>query len=169
MAMEYSVGDRVVHPHHGPGRISGVERKELMDGAKRYYVIDIPRQALTVQVPVRRIDEVGVRPAMAESRFPELIQTLGSRPRRLPDDHKERQEQIGERLRSGRVMQLAKVVRDLTWHRDRAHLTRRDADFLKAGQALLAAELAMVCGDEVSEAIDLIESTMAAAVAGGLE
>jgi hypothetical protein len=46
-------------------------------------------------------------------------------------------------------------------------LTRRDTDFLKAGQALLAAELALVSGDEVSVAIALIESTMAAAVAGG--
>ena len=165
--MEFSVGDRVVHPHHGPGRISGVERKELMDGTKRYYVIDIPGQALTVQVPVRRIDEVGVRPAMPQSRFPELLQTLGSSPRRLPDDHKERQEQIGARLRSGRVMQLARVVRDLTWHRDRAHLTRRDTDFLKVGQELLAAELALVSGDDVSEAIDLIEATMAADVADG--
>ena len=165
--MEYAVGDRVVHPHHGPGRISGVERKELMDGTKRYYVIDIPGQALIVQVPVRRVDEVGVRPAMASSRLPELLRTLSSSPRRLPDDHKERQEQIGERLKSGRVMQLAEVVRDLTWHRDRAHLTRRDTDFLKAGQALLAAELALVSGDEVSVAIALIESTMVAAVTGG--
>jgi CarD family transcriptional regulator len=166
MVMEYSVGDRVVHPHHGPGRISGVERKELMDGTKRYYVIDIPGQGLTVQLPVQRIAEVGVRPAMAQSRFPELIEILGSRPRRLPDDYKERQDQISERLRSGRVMQLARVVRDLTWHRHRAHLTRRDTDLLKEGQALLAAELALVCGEDVSQVMDLIESTMATAVAG---
>ena len=85
--MEFSVGDRVVHPHHGPGRIASVERKELMDGTKRYYVIDIPGQALIVQVPVRRSDEVGVRPAMPSSRLPELLRTLGSSPRRLPDDH----------------------------------------------------------------------------------
>ena len=68
--MKFSVGDRVVHPHHGPGRIASIERKELMDGTKRYYVIYIPNQALTVQVPVRTADEVGVRPAMPVSRLP---------------------------------------------------------------------------------------------------
>lgn len=167
--MKFAVGDRVVHPHHGPGRVAGIERKELMDGTKRYYVIDIPGRALTLQVPVRKIGDVGVRPAMSPSRLPKVLRTLRSRPRRLPDDYKERQEQIDAELRTGRVMKLARVVRDLTWHRDRAHLTKRDTDLLKQGQDQLAAEMALVSGDDVAEASELIESTMAAAVAGVLE
>jgi len=166
--MQFSVGDRVVHPHHGPGRIASVERKEFMDGAKRYYVVEIPGQGLTVYIPVRRADEVGVRPAMPLSRFPKVLRKLRSNPRRLPDDYKERQEQIIEQLRTGRVMQLARVIRDLTWHKERAHLTRKDSDCLKQGQGLLAAEMALVSGDEVSEARELIDSTMAAAVASAL-
>jgi RNA polymerase-interacting CarD/CdnL/TRCF family regulator len=42
--MQYSVGDKVVHPHHGPGRIARVEQRELLDGIKRYYVIEIQDQ-----------------------------------------------------------------------------------------------------------------------------
>mgnify|MGYP001814700607 CR=1 FL=1 len=139
--MRYSVGDRVVHPHHGPGRVASIERKELLDGAKRYYVIDIPDRALIVQVPVQRVDALGLRPAMSPSSLPKVLRTLRSKPRRLPDDIKERQEQVGEKLSTGKVMQVAKVVRDLSWHRDRAHLTRRDMDLLKQGQGMLAAEM----------------------------
>jgi RNA polymerase-interacting CarD/CdnL/TRCF family regulator len=93
---------------------------------------------------------------------------LRSRPRQLPDDYKERQEQIDAEVRTGRVMQLARVVRDLTWHRERAHLTKRDSDLLKQGQELLAAEMALVSGDDVSDSTELIGSTMIAAVAGVL-
>jgi RNA polymerase-interacting CarD/CdnL/TRCF family regulator len=82
----------------------------------------------------------------------------------LPDEYKERQEQIDAEIRTGRVMKLARVVRDLTWHRDRAHLTKRDTDLLKQGQDLLAAEMALVSGDDVSVASKLIESTMATAL-----
>ena len=46
-------------------------------------------------------------------------------------------------------MQLARVVRDLTWHRERAHLTKTDSDYLKQGRDLLAAEMALVSGDTV--------------------
>ena len=163
--MQFSVGDKVVHPHHGPGRIASVERKELMDGTKRYYVIDIPGQGLTVQVPVRKADEAGVRPAMPRSRLLQVLRTLRSSPRRLPEDYKERQEQVCAELKTGRVMRLARVVRDLTWHRERAHLTRKDSEYLKLGQELLAAEMALVSDDDVSEVSELIESAVTAAVA----
>jgi RNA polymerase-interacting CarD/CdnL/TRCF family regulator len=62
-------------------------------------------------------------------------------------------------------MQLARVVRDLTWHRKVAHLTKTDSDYLKQGQELLAAEMALVSGEAISDASRLIESTMTAAMA----
>lgn len=166
--MEFSVGDRVVHPHHGPGRIVGIERKDLLDGPKRYYVIQVPAHGLTVQIPVQRVGQVGVRPAIPPSKLPKVLKKLRSKPRNLPDDFKERQEQIGEQLQSGRVMQVAGVVRDLSWHRDRAHLTKRDTDLLKQGQDMLAAEMALVSGSDISETSDLIAATVAAALAASL-
>jgi hypothetical protein len=58
------------------------------------------------------------------------------------------------------------VVRDLSWHRERAHLTKKDIDYLKLGRDLLAAEMALVSGDAVVESRQLIEATMTDAVAG---
>jgi len=166
--MQFSVGDKVVHPHYGPGRIASLERWEYMDGARSYYVIEVPAQALIVHVPVLKADEMGVRPAMSPSSLPQVLSMLRSRPRQLPDDYKERQEQIDAEVKTGHVMQLAQVVRDLTWHRERAHLTKRDSDLLKQGQELLAAEMALVSGDSVSDSSELIGCTMTAAVASVL-
>jgi CarD family transcriptional regulator len=164
--MPFSVGDKVVHPHHGPGWIVSIERREFLDGAKRYYVIEIPGHALTVHMPVGTADDVGMRLAMSRARLPRVLARLGSRPRRLPQDFKQRQEEVWEMLRTGRVKQLARVVRDLTWHRERAHLTRKDTEYLKIGRDLLAAEMALASGDDVSDANALIDSTMTAAMAG---
>jgi len=166
--MRYSVGDKVVHPHHGPGWIASIERRELLDGIKRYYVIEIPGQRLTLHMPVGKADEVGVRLAMSQSRLPRVLGMLRSRPHLLPEDYKERQEQIWAQLKTGRVMQLARVVRDLTWHRKIAHLTKTDSDYLKQGRELLAAEMALVSGDAVSDTSNLIEATMTAALASQL-
>jgi len=165
-AMQFSVGDKVVHPYHGPGWIAGIEYRELLAGTKRYYVIEIPGQGLTLYMPVGKADEVGMRPAMSQSRFPRVLSMLRGRPRPLPEDYRERQEQIGAQLKTGRVMQLARVVRDLSWHRERAHLTKVDFDHLRQGRDLLAAEMALVSGDAVADASKLIEATMTAAMAG---
>jgi CarD family transcriptional regulator len=163
--MQFAVGDKVVHPHHGPGWIASIERRDLLDGPKSYYAIEIPGQGLTVHLPEARAGEVGVRPAMPQSRLPRLLRMLRSKPSLLPKDYKERQEQISAQLRTGRVMQLARVVRDLSWHRKIAHLTKKDTDYLKQGCDLLAAEMALVSGDAVSDASELIQATLTAAMA----
>jgi CarD family transcriptional regulator len=166
--VNFSKGDKVVHPHHGPGRVVNVERKEIMDGTKRYYVIFIPGQGLTVQLPVRNADKAGMRPAMPRSSLRKVLRTLRSTPRHMPKDFRVRQEETWDRLKTGRAMTLARVVRDLTWHRELEHLTKKDGEYLKLGQKLLAEEMALVSDDEVEDTSALIESTMTAAVAADL-
>lgn len=161
--MQFSVGDKVVHPHYGPGRVTRIEHREILNGKKRYYVIEIPQGALTVYVPRRKMDEVGVRAAMSRAKLRSVLDKLGSRPRRLPEDYKERQEEIWEKLKTGRVMALAETVRDLTWHEQRAHLTKKDSEFLAQGTRRLAAEMALVLGTEVADMEKMIGDTAAAA------
>lgn len=162
--MSFSVGDKIVHPQHGPGSIAGIESKDLLDGTKRYYVIEMLGQKLTVHMPVGRGDEGGMRLAMSQTRFPRVLSLLRGKPRSLPEDYHERQDQIDAQIRTGRASQLAKVVRDLTWRREQAHLTKKDSDYLKQGRDLLAAEMALASGGAVADASKLIEATVVAAV-----
>jgi CarD family transcriptional regulator len=164
--MQFSVGDKVVHPHYGPGAIAGIERKDLMDGPKHYYVIEMAGQGLTVQIPVGKADAAGMRLAMSPSSLPRVLGILRGRPYPLPQDYRQRQERIGAQLRTGLVSQLARAVRDLTWHRKLAHLTKTDTDYLRQGRDLLAAEMALASGDAVSDTGKLIDATMTAALAG---
>lgn len=159
--MQFAVGDNVVHPLYGAGRVTGLEHKELLDGRKRYYIIEIPTKELTIHVPRRTIDEIGVRPAMSRTRFSSMIDRLQAKPSILPDDYKERQEQVSEKLRTGRVMQVAEVVRDLTWHERRLHLTKRDESLLSQGRRWLAAEMALVSGSDVTDMEEVIDKALA--------
>lgn len=159
--MQFSVGDKVVHPHHGPGRIADVAQFELMDGEKSYYTIEILAHALTIHLPVVGADEVGLRRAMSPSKLSRVLSTLGGKPHRLPDEYRERQELIAEKVSAGGVLHLAQVVRDLTWHEQRAHLTKRDSDLLSEGWELLAAEMALVSGVDIAESSELIRATLA--------
>ena len=163
--MQFSVGDVVVHPHHGPGTITGMERRELLDGKKLYYEIEIPVQELSVFLPRRSMEDMGVRRAISRTRLPRVLEKLKSQPRTLPKDFKKRQAEIWEQLRTGLVMQLAEAVRDLVWHEKREHLTKKDTEYLAQGKTRLAAEIALVTGEAVSDMERMIDETLSAAVA----
>jgi CarD family transcriptional regulator len=159
--MGFEVGDKVVHPYHGPGIIIRVEQKELMEGQERYYVIEIPDQGLTLHIPEHRMSVTGVRLAMSDKQRRQVLDTLRGKPDQLPDDHKERQEQVWEKLKSGESTQVAETVRDLMWHEQQAHLTKKDTDYLDRARKMLAAEIALVDDCEIAEANRTIETIMA--------
>jgi CarD family transcriptional regulator len=162
--MQFSVGDKVVHPYYGPGEVIAVEREDLMDGPKRYYVIEIPGQGLTVRIPLRQIDQVGVRLAMTRTRLQLVLDTLRSRPHALPDDYNERQEQVWEKLKTARALKTAEVVRDLAWRQKTAHLTKRDSELLHRGLDFLAAEVALITGSDVSDASEVLRTALTVAM-----
>jgi CarD family transcriptional regulator len=167
--MQFSIGDRVVHPHYGPGRIIGAEEREFLDGEKLYYEIDIPVQELIVYLPRGTMQEIGVRPAMSRARFPRVLARLKSKPRHLPKDFKKRQEEVWERLSTGRVMPLAEVVRDLLWHQEREHLTKKDGDYLAQARTRLAAEMALVSGADAADMEKMIQETLSTAISKTVE
>ena len=164
--MEFAVSDKVVHPYHGPGVITRIEQKEFMGGQERYYVIDIPDQGLTLYIPESRMSITGVRPAMSDKQRRQVLDTLGGKPDQLPEDHKERQEQVWEKLKTGEFTQVAETVRDLMWHEHQAHLTKKDSDYLDRARKMLAAEIALIDDCEVAEANRIIEAIMADTLAG---
>ena len=162
--MEFAVGDKVVHPHHGPGIITSVEQKNFVEGQEDYYVIEIPDQGLTLHIPQHRMSITGVRPAVSDEQLGEVLDILHGEPDQLPDDHRERQEQVWEKLKTNEPAQVAETVRDLMWHQQQAHLTKKDTEYLDRARKMLAAEMALVDGREVSEANRDIETIMAEAL-----
>jgi CarD family transcriptional regulator len=148
--MEYSVGDKVMYPSRGVGIVTGVEQRELVDGFRQYYVIQIPSGGLTMHVPMEKMDDLGVRPVVSLSRL-DLV--------------KERQEGIHEKLRSGRAIQIAEGVRDLSWHEQRAYLTKKDKHQLAEGREFLADEIALATDSEVTDVHEVIEAALAVALA----
>jgi CarD family transcriptional regulator len=160
--MRLLVGDKVVCPKRGIGQITALESLDLVEGFERYYVIEIP-DGLTVHIPVRKAAELGIRLVMSRSKLAHVLKELGSSPRPLSEDYRERQAWVRERLATGAPIRIARIVRDLTWHERRAHLTQADTDLLTRGRDFLSAEIAIVTGTEVVDARQTINDALMAA------
>jgi CarD family transcriptional regulator len=159
--MQFSIGDKVVHPIHGSGLVTGVEHQELVEGFKHYYILTVVDKGLTVFVPMRKVDELGLRPATSRAELAHILDILDGKPQGLPADHKERQGRIQEKLTSGSLIQVTEVVRNLTWRKRLDRLTRADSRLLGQGRDLLAAEMALVTDTAVEDANEVIDAALA--------
>lgn len=158
--MELSVGDKVVYPRHGVGRITGEEQLDLVEGFERYYVIEILDKGLTVHVPMRKMEELGVRPVMSRAKLARVLESLRGTPHPLSEDYRKRQAGVREKLETGGPLRIAEMVRDLTWHERRAHLTKADTELLARGREFLSAEIASLTGTEVTQAKQMIDAAL---------
>jgi CarD family transcriptional regulator len=150
--MKLSVGDRVMHPIHGVGRVVDITHQELVEGFEHYYVIEIPAKRLTMHIPTDKIDEAEVRPITPNVEQARVLNVLCSAPDRLPKNVTKREELVREKIRTGHSIQIAEAVRDLRWVEEASGLTQIEMDLLEWGQALLAAEIALLTNTEIANA-----------------
>lgn len=149
--MEFSVGEHIVHPAHGTGTVVGVKNQELATGYQRYYVIRFADKRLTVQVPSRKADEIGLRSVMGSNKCEEVMRVLRSLPQTLPDSFKERRSAVETLLHSGRPIKVAEALRDLSWRREMKSLNKADSEQYSQASSMLVQEIALATGAATTE------------------
>jgi CarD family transcriptional regulator len=167
--MMFSVGDKVVHPGYGPGVIEEIERRQVMGDAKQYYVIAIQNGGGTLMTPVSGAKAVGLRSAISKASVARLLRSLALPPRHLSGDYRERQSAVEDRLKEANVFTTAEVVRDLAWHGQAHHLTKRDAQLKERAEEIVAGEVALVQEVEFRTALDHVQAILSEAMRSGQE
>ncbi len=165
--MDYTVGDMIMHPAHGCGRITAVKDIELVEGFEHYYEIQIPSESLTLNIPMRKMGEMGIRHVMRERKLVRVLETLAGLPETLSDNYKVRQAGIDRKIKTGHPLKLAEVVRDMAWRETTDSLTRGDSKLLGQARGQLADEIAVVNHTDVNQAAALIEGTLQEGLARG--
>ncbi|MCB0077828.1 MAG: hypothetical protein KDD73_10480 [Anaerolineales bacterium] len=158
--MEFEVGDQVMHPTHGLGQITAIKHIELVEGFEHYYEISIPEAALQINIPMRKAEELGLRPIMKETRVDRVLETLAAAPEALNDHYRSRQADVESKLRSGDPIALAEAVRDLHRRKVEDSLTRRDSQLLHEAEEMLATEISATMEMSLEEALTTIEERL---------
>lgn len=162
--MQFSVGDKVMHPTFGAGEITGEENRELVQGFNHYFVIKVFASGATAYIPIHKMDELGVRPVMSRNKLAQVLQTLRGVPLQLSKDFKERQARIQEKIQTGRPVPIAEAVRDLSCRRRHKKLTQKDEQLLNRGRELLEAEMMLVADLQVFDAQEAVNAALEVAL-----
>jgi CarD family transcriptional regulator len=59
--VEFEIGDSVVYPHHGAGRVLRKEMKDVLGERREYLTIKILHNDMTVMVPTENAALAGLR------------------------------------------------------------------------------------------------------------
>lgn len=152
--MSFTVGQTVVHPHHGAAVINDLEQR-VFDGQEMdYLVLTAPDTDLTLRVPARACEDIGIRECMGRDELDQLMTLLGEEGEPPTGHWSRRLKRNQERLRSGEPTEVAVVLRDLTAKDEGNGLSpaeRRLRD--QARQMLLGEMTAIVGGQEAAESM----------------
>jgi CarD family transcriptional regulator len=111
--LDFKVGDSVVYPAHGVGRVSGVETQEVAGMALEVYVITFDHEKMTLRVPTKKAVSAGLRSLAGETVVTKALTTLKGRARIKRTMWSRRAQEYEAKINSGDLVSIAEVVRDL--------------------------------------------------------
>jgi RNA polymerase-interacting CarD/CdnL/TRCF family regulator len=136
--MEFQIGDWVVHCTHGLGQVMAIEERINNEVKSLYYMVQVTD--LSIWVPKDENIKSRLRLPNDAAGFLESISALSEPAESLPNDYRQRNLQLQERLKDGGVEAYCKVIRDLAAYRRDRSTSDYDNTLLKRVQKILLRE-----------------------------
>lgn len=111
--MDFKTGNKVVHKTHGVGVICGVEAQNFGSGAQDYYLLKIVETGMIIRFPKAANTSV-IRNLASDEEIAQIFGVLKSPPRAYSMVWNRRKKELTEKIKSGSLMEIAEVVRDLS-------------------------------------------------------
>lgn len=111
--LDFKVGDSVVYPAHGVGKVAGIETQEVAGMALEVYVITFDHEKMTLRVPTKKAVSAGLRSLAGETVVTKALTTLKGRARIKRTMWSRRAQEYEAKINSGDLVSIAEVVRDL--------------------------------------------------------
>ena len=108
---EYKIKDHVVYPKHGVGVIKEFKKITIGDIDVECYIIDISKEKLELKFPVNK--QSLLRPLATINQVNKCISILKSKPKIKRSMWSRRAQEYEAKISSGKIYELAEVVRDL--------------------------------------------------------
>jgi CarD family transcriptional regulator len=153
----FNIGDRVVYPMHGAGVIESIEEKEILGVRNKYYVMKMPVGEMKVMIPTDSILRVGLREVIDKDMIAEVFKVLRNHNGKMSSNWNRRYRDHLEKIKSGDILEVAEVVRNLTLRDREKGLSTGERKMLESARQILISELLLVQGIDQNEVINALE------------
>lgn len=155
---EFKIGEKAVYPGHGVAEVTGLERREISGSAMEFYVLRVLENDMKVMVPKRNAKTVGLRRIVGEEQIQEVYDVLAKRGEKISTaTWNRRYREYMEKIKTGSLLEIASVLRDLSILRGDKDLSFGERKMLETARSLLVQELALAKGVEESSITSELE------------
>ena len=150
--MKYKVGDKVVYPHHGAGKVLKKEKKEVLGAVREYLTIKILHNDMTVMVPTDSAGRAGLRRVIGESAVKQVLSVLRDDISQMPKNWNRRFKHNRDKMKTGDIFELAEVVRNLAIRDFEKGLSTGEKQMFTRAKKILSSELMYALDMDESDA-----------------
>ena len=149
----YNIKDYVVYPKHGVGKIVSVEKAKIGDIDITFYKVLIEKEKLTLSIPLNQ--QSYLRHVSSINQINKAINILKSKPKIKRTMWSRRAQEYEQKINSGKLYQLAEVVKDLNKKSDViAEQSYSERQLFEKAYERLKSEFEIILGDKAKIKMD---------------
>tara|TARA_B000000460_G_C21468190_1_gene371304 strand:+ start:345 stop:1034 length:690 start_codon:yes stop_codon:yes gene_type:complete len=149
----YNVKDYVVYPKHGVGKIIAIEKAKIGEIDINFYSVLIEKEKLKLSIPLNQ--QSYLRRVSSINQINKAISILKSKPRIKRTMWSRRAQEYEQKINSGKLYELAEVVRDLNKKSDTiAEQSYSERQLFEKAYERLKSELEVVLSEKAQKKMD---------------
>ena len=149
----YNVKDYVVYPKHGVGKIISIEKAKIGEIDINFYSVLIEKEKLKLSIPLNQ--QSYLRRVSSINQINKAISILKSKPRIKRTMWSRRAQEYEQKINSGKLYELAEVVRDLNKKSDTiAEQSYSERQLFEKAYERLKSELEVVLSEKAQKKMD---------------
>ena len=157
----FKIGEAVVYPAHGVGRITAIEEQEIAGFKLELFVVSFEKDKMVLRVPTAKAASVGMRKLAEPEEMQKALDVLTGRARIKRTMWSRRAQEYEAKINSGDLIAVAEVVRDLHRAESQPEQSYSERQLYEAALDRVTRELAHVNKITDTEATKLIEANLA--------
>ena len=159
--MSFRIGDKVVHHMYGAGVLESVVQKKVDGALREYYIMKLPERSMVVMIPTESSESIGVRPVVDPARADELLASIPGIEIEMTSNWNHRYRENMERVKSGDLLEVARVVKGLTLRDASRGLSTGERKMLHNARQILISELVLSKNQSYEDAAQELDAALA--------
>ncbi len=149
--MQFKIGDKAVYPAHGVGVIRGIESRDIGGAKQDFYMLQIVSSGATLMVPTTGCEKAGMRELISRNEVSRVYDILKSPGRVSQTTWNRRFREFNDKLRTGSVVDIAEVLRDLCSLKGDKDLSFGEKKMLDKALCMIVTEISAAMAKDESE------------------